>query len=129
MFETSSDLVKSSVQMVKQSTIGVLKNVSKTGFWKAALNMNANGDTESLLEIDDDDRQKQPRDDVQSFPCFYEALHDQCRIGNTGTKYTKYSTLEVANSKLKLCQILLRVATLSETACYGLEVSDVGHCE
>lgn len=115
--------------MVKQSTLGILKNVGNKNFWKTALNMNPNVDSDGSMDFDEDKRQNDSYLDLPSFPCFYASLHDKCRISNTEPKYTKYSMPEVHNSKLKLCQTLLRVATLSETACYGLEVSDISHRE
>ncbi|XP_043281636.1 neuroblastoma-amplified sequence-like [Venturia canescens] len=124
---TSSDIVKSSAQMVKQSTLGILKNVGNKNFWKTALNMNANVDSDGSIDFDEDKRHNDSLADAPSFPCFYASLHDKFRLSNTEPKYTKYSMPEIHNSKLKLCQTLLRVATLSETASYGFEVSDISH--
>lgn len=127
IIETSSGIVQSSAQIVKQSTLGILKNVSNKSFWKTALNMNSNADSDGSIDIEDDTARRESRSDLPSFPSFYESLHDRCRVSDIDPKYTKYSMPEARNTRLKLCQTLLRVATLSETACYGLEVSDISH--
>jgi hypothetical protein len=67
------------------------------------------------------------QEQLQKFPCFYETLHENCGISNLDTKYSKYSQVDI-NTKLKLCQTLLRISLLSETASYGVEVSNVNHC-
>ena len=68
-------------------------------------------------------------DDVQSFPCFYEDLHKNCKISNFDTKYTNYSMPDIQITQLKCCRALLRITMLNESSCCGLEVSDINHCK
>lgn len=128
---TSTQIVKSSAELVKKSTYSLLKNVGNKSFWKNTLNLNFVGDSrpESAPGEDEiltlDVLAKSP----QSFSCFYESLHDDCSVSNLDTNYSKYSLPDVKQSKFKLCQNLVRVALLGECASYGVEVSSIDHCE
>ncbi|XP_057318854.1 NBAS subunit of NRZ tethering complex-like [Microplitis mediator] len=126
ILETSTGLVKSSAQLVKQSTLGILQNVGAQGFWKTALNFNRTKDEDNYLAESNTDNEDK-RDEIQSFPAFYASLYDKCTLSRWDTRYERYSMPDIDNSKLKMCQTLLRITTLSETASYGLEVSDINH--
>ncbi|CAD6224651.1 GSCOCG00005485001-RA-CDS [Cotesia congregata] len=126
IFETSTGLVKSSAQLVKNSTLGILQNVGAQGFWKTALSFSRTQDEDSYLaESNSDNNDK--RDEIQSFPAFYASLFDQCTLSRWDSRYERYSMPDIDNTKLKMCQTLLRITKLSETASYGLEVSDISH--
>lgn len=116
---TSTEFLKSSADLVKRSTFGLISSVRATKFWPIANSKN-NEDTQESFNVNPD---------AQGFPCFYESLHDKCRISPFDTRYSKYSMPENFNKRLQLCQSLIRIATLSETTCYGSEVSDIDHCE
>ncbi|XP_043477356.1 neuroblastoma-amplified sequence-like [Leptopilina heterotoma] len=122
---TSTELVISSANLVKNSTFGILRNAGNKDFWKTALSFNLTGGNENI--ISKDEVEEIVNDNIQSFPCFYQSLHKNSKFSKFDTKYTKYSDDNEFNTRLKLCQTLLRVSLLSETACYGLEVSDVNH--
>lgn len=122
---TSTELVISSANLVKNSTFGILRNAGNKDFWKTALSFNLTGGNENI--IPKDEVEEIVNDNIQSFPCFYKSLHKNAKLSKFDTKYTKYSDDNEFNTRLKLCQTLLRVSLLSETACYGLEVSDVNH--
>ena len=124
---TSTELVRSSANLVKQSTYGILRNAGHKDFWKIALNFNLTRGTEAYTRKDE--VEEIVDENLQSFPCFYQSLHKVAKISKFDTKYTQYSDDNEYNTRLKLCQTLLRVSMLSETACYGLEVSDVNHCK
>lgn len=111
---------------MKQSTFDLIKNAGNKDFWKSKLNFNFTENMQKIIpenEIIKKERQEQ----LQKFSCFYETLHDNCGISDLDTKYSKYSQ-DDGNVKLKLCQTLLRISLLSETASYGAEISDVDHC-
>lgn len=111
---------------MKQSTFDLIKNAGNKNFWTSKLNFNFTEPTQKVV-ADNEVIEKRSREPLQKFPCFYESLHDNCGISNLDTKYSKYSQDDY-NIKLKLCQTLLRISLLSETASYGAEVSDVKHC-
>lgn len=112
---------------MKQSTYGILRNAGNKDFWKTALNFKFTRGSETY--ITKDEVEEIIDENIQSFHCFYQSLHKVAKISKFDTKYTQYSDENEYNTRLKLCQTLLRVSMLSETACYGLEVSDVNHCK
>ena len=124
--QTSTELIKGSAQIVKQSTFDLLRNAGNRDFWKSKLNFNFTDNTEKI-DLENEIIDKRRQEILQKFFSFYETSHEICGISNLNTKYSKYSQDE-NNIKLKLCQTLLRISLLSETASYGLEVSDVNHC-
>ncbi|XP_034935335.1 neuroblastoma-amplified sequence-like [Chelonus insularis] len=126
ILETSTELVKNSAQLVKQSTLEILKNVSSHSFWKTATNINTKNNQESSID-NTNNSEVLKRDEVQSFPFFYISLHKNCNTSRFDTKYNDYSMPDINNIKLKICQTLLRINALSETASYGLNVSDINH--
>lgn len=113
---------------MKDSTFGLIKNISDTNFWKSRLKFNFTNNQGNDIEHDSTERHEND-DDVQSFPCFYECLHEKCKVSNLDSKYTTYSMPDLENTKLKCCRAFLRIAMLSESSCYGLEVSDINHCK
>lgn len=113
---------------MKESTFGLIKNISDTNFWKSGLKLSFANSQSNDIQYDDSGRHED-EDDVQSFPCFYECVHKKCRLSDLDTKYVNYSIPDVQNTKLKCCRAFLRIAMLSETSCYGLEVSDINHCK
>ncbi|XP_008201876.1 neuroblastoma-amplified sequence [Nasonia vitripennis] len=122
--QTSTELVKSSAQIVKQSTFDLIKSAGNKNFWTSKLNFNFAGTAHKVTENEIIEKKKQGP--LQKFPCFYETLHENCGVSDLDTKYSKYSQDDY-NAKLKLSQTLLRILLLSETASYGAEVSDVNH--
>nr|XP_034172180.1 neuroblastoma-amplified sequence-like isoform X2 [Osmia lignaria] len=126
VLEASTEIVKTSANIMKDSTFGLIKNISDTNFWKSRLKFNFTNNQGNDTEHDNTERHEND-DDVQSFPCFYERLHEKCKVSNLDSKYTSYSMPDLENTKLKCCRAFLRVAMLSESSCYGLEVSDINH--
>ncbi|XP_015111242.1 neuroblastoma-amplified sequence [Diachasma alloeum] len=126
ILETSTGIVKNSAQIFNQS-LGILRSVSNQGFWRAALNINRKNVFEDTYDVDEDATLEKYRGILQSFPFFYQSLHENCLVSRIDTRYSKYSQPDVDNTKLKMCQTLVRVALLSETASYGLEISDIRH--
>lgn len=129
ILETSTEIVKSSANMVKESTFGLIKNISDTSFWKSRLNFNFTNNLENNMQYETEEEQNMKNANLQTFPCFYESLHEMCKTSTTETKYNKYSMVDIQNTKLKCCRALLRISLLSESSCYGLEVSDINHCK
>ncbi|KAF7993079.1 hypothetical protein HCN44_005860 [Aphidius gifuensis] len=127
IIEQSTDIVKNSANIFKNSTIGIFKNVSNHNFWIKKLNLNTNNIWENSYEVEDNVSQEKLRGNVQSFPYFYQSIYDNCLTSRIDTKYTKYSMPDIDNTKLKICQTLLRVTILNETACYGYEINDIDH--
>ncbi|KAK0092818.1 hypothetical protein PV326_000527 [Microctonus aethiopoides] len=129
ILETSSGIVKSSAQIVKNSTIEILKNVSNQSFWKKALNINSRNVQDISIDNENDNEQEENHDEVQSFPFFYQSLHSNSNINisRVDTKYDRYSMPDINNTSLKICQTLLRITLLTETSSYGSEVSDINH--
>ncbi|KAK0162101.1 hypothetical protein PV327_008465 [Microctonus hyperodae] len=129
ILETSSGIVKSSAQIVKNSTIEILKNVSNQNFWKMALNINSRNIQDTSIDNENDNEQEESHDEVQSFPFFYQLLHSNSNINvsRVDTKYDRYSMPDINNTSLKICQTLLRITLLTETSSYGSEVSDINH--
>ncbi|XP_043256899.1 neuroblastoma-amplified sequence-like [Colletes gigas] len=125
MFEASTEMVKSSANMMKESTFGLIKSIRDTNFWKSRLKLNFTNSQDSDAEYINENQRD--NGDVQSFPCFYECLHKNYKLSDLDTKYTNYSMLDIQNTKLKCCQTFLRIAMLSESSCCGLEVSDINH--
>ncbi|XP_012217633.2 NBAS subunit of NRZ tethering complex-like [Linepithema humile] len=125
MLETSTEIVKSSANIMKESTFGLIKNISDTNFWKSRLRFNFTNNSNTQHEAEGE--QSEEDVDLQSFPCYYESLHEMCRISNNETRYNKYSMADIQNIRLKCCRALLRITILSESSCYGLEVSDINH--
>lgn len=113
---------------MKDTTFGLIKNISDTNFWKSRLKFNFANNQDDEIAHDNKDHRPDD-DDIQSFPCFYEDLHKNCRLSNLETKYANYATPDLDSVQLKCCRAFLRVAMLSESSCYGLEVSDVNHCK
>lgn len=126
MLETSTGIVKSSANIMKESTFSLIRNISNTNFWKSRLNLNFKNDVETN---ESEVEQNKEDDSLQSFPCYYESLHELCRISANETRYNKYSMTDIENTKLKCCRALLRITILSESSCYGLEISDINHCK
>lgn len=129
VLETSTEIVKSSANIVKNSTFGLLKNISDTNFWKSRLNFNFRNNLGSNLQYEIEGEQNAENANLQTFPCFYESLHEMCKTSIIETRYNKYSMVDIQNTKLKCCRALLRITMLSESSCYGLEVSDINHCK
>lgn len=132
MLETSTEIVKSSANIMKKSTFRLIKNISDTNFWKSRLRFNFANDLDADEQYEDAEEQKENAnedDNRQSFPCYYESLHGTCKISANEPRYNKYSMPDVQNTKLKCCRALLRITMLSESSCYGLEVSDIDHCK
>ncbi|XP_011879378.1 PREDICTED: neuroblastoma-amplified sequence-like isoform X2 [Vollenhovia emeryi] len=127
MLETSTGIVKSSANLMKESTFSLIRNISNTKFWKSRLNLNFKNDLETSVQHEFEIEQKEEDANLQSFPCYYESLHKLCRISVNGTRYNKYSMTDIENTKLKCCRALLRISMLSESSCYGLEISDINH--
>ncbi|XP_014468091.1 PREDICTED: neuroblastoma-amplified sequence-like [Dinoponera quadriceps] len=129
MLETSTEIVKSSANIMKKSTFRLIKNISDTSFWKSRLRFNFANDLETDEQYEDAEEQNGTSEDAnrQSFPCYYESLHGACKISANEARYNKYSVPDVQNTKLKCCRALLRITMLSESSCYGLEVSDIDH--
>lgn len=127
MLETSTEIVKSSANIVKESTFGLIKNISDTNFWKSRLKFSFTNNLNTQHETEGEQGEEDA--DLQSFPCYYESLHEMCRISTNETRYNKYSTTDIQNIRLKCCRALLRITILSESSCYGLEVSDINHCK
>lgn len=125
MLETSTEIVKSSANIMKESTFGLIKNISDTNFWKSRLRFSFTNDTQHEAEGE----QSEEDADLQSFPCYYESLHEMCRMSANETRYNQYSTTDIQNIRLKCCRAFLRITILSESSCYGLEVSDINHCK
>lgn len=128
VLEASTGIVKTSANMMKESTFGLIKNISDTNFWKSRLKLGFANSQDNDIEHDDNET-REDEDNIQSFPCFYEYLHEKCKLSNLDTKYISYSIPDVQNTKLKCCRAFLRIAMLSESSCHGLEVSDINHCE
>ncbi|XP_012278109.1 neuroblastoma-amplified sequence isoform X2 [Orussus abietinus] len=126
VLETSTGIVKNSAQRVKESTFGVIKNVSNRQFWKSAIRSYLTESTNTYNDSEDDIPIMET-EKLQSFPAFYESLHKCCAVSNLDVQYTKYSMQDINSTKLKLCQILLRITALTETASYGSETSDINH--
>ncbi|XP_072751649.1 NBAS subunit of NRZ tethering complex [Anoplolepis gracilipes] len=127
ILETSTEIVKSSANIVKESTFGLIKNISDTNFWKSRLNFNFTNNLENNMPYETENEQNMENTNLQTFPCFYESLHEMSKTSITQTKYNKYSMVDIQNTKLKCCRALLRITMLSESSCYGLEVSDINH--
>ncbi|XP_076245721.1 NBAS subunit of NRZ tethering complex [Calliopsis andreniformis] len=126
VFEASTEIVKTSANMMKRSTFGLIKNISDGNFWKSRLKLGF-GNSQDNDEEYHDVKIYEDEDNVQSFPCFYETLHEKCKLSHLDTKYTSYSIPDIQNAKLRCCRAFLRIAMLSESSCYGLEVSDIRH--
>ncbi|KAG7201140.1 hypothetical protein KM043_003931 [Ampulex compressa] len=126
ILETSTEIVKNSASIVKESTFDLIKNISDSGFWKQRLKFNLSGSFGNEPHAENIESDTEPAD-IQSFPTFYESLHKEYRLSNLDTKYTLYSMPEIQNTKLKCCRAFLRITMLSESSCYGAEVSDVRH--
>jgi hypothetical protein len=129
MLETSTGIVKSSANIMKQSTFGLIKNIGDTSFWKSRLRFNFANNLKTEVQHESEGEQKEDNTELQSFPQFYESLHETCETSANGTQYNKYSMADVQNTKLKCCRAFLRITILSESSCYGLEVSDINHCK
>lgn len=129
ILETSTEIVKSSANIVKNSTFGLIKNISDTNFWKSRLNFNFTNNLENNLQYEIENEQNIENANLQAFPCFYESLHEMYKTSIIETRYNKYSMVNIHNTKLKCCRALLRITMLSESSCYGLEVSDINHCK
>lgn len=125
--QTSTELMKTSAQIVTQSTFDLLKNARNTDFWKSKLNFNFHENPQKTLAANEI-IEKKSLEPSQNFPCFYETLNEDFGISDLDTKYVKYS-LDDDNIKLQLCKTLLRISLLSETASYGAEISDINHCK
>ncbi|XP_012141773.2 NBAS subunit of NRZ tethering complex isoform X2 [Megachile rotundata] len=126
VLEASTEIVKTSANIMKDSTFGLIKNISDTNFWKSRLKINFTNNSGNNIEYDNTAHHEND-DNVQSFPCFYERLHEKCKVGDLESKYTSYSMPDIQNTRLKCCRAFLRVAMLSESSCYGLESSDINH--
>ncbi|XP_076751683.1 NBAS subunit of NRZ tethering complex [Xylocopa sonorina] len=126
VLEASTDIVKSSANIMKNSTFGLIKNVSDTNFWKSRLKFNFTNGRDSDAGYDGEEQPVED-DNVQSFPCFYKDSHKNCRLSDLDTKYVNYSMPDVQNTQLKCCRAFLRITMLNESLCYGLEVSDINH--
>ncbi|KAK2578040.1 hypothetical protein KPH14_008457 [Odynerus spinipes] len=98
MFETSTEIVKTSANIMKESTYGLIKNIGNTNFWKSSLKFS-----------------------------FSNSLQRETQSENEDNKHENYSMPEVQNTKLKLCRALLRISLLNEASCYGYEVNDINH--
>jgi len=129
MLETSTGIVKSSANIMKESTFSLIRNISNTNFWKSRLNLNFKNDLETNAQHESEMEQNEEDINLQSFPCYYESLHELYRISVNETRYNKYSMTDIENMKLKCCRVLLRITILSESSCYGLEISDINHCK
>ncbi|KAL6266607.1 hypothetical protein P5V15_003452 [Pogonomyrmex californicus] len=127
MLKTSTGIVKSSANIMKESTFSLIRNISNTTFWKSRLNLNFKNELETDIQHESDMENKKEDANLQSFPCYYESLHKLCRISVNETKYDKCFMTDIENTKLKCCRTLLRITMLSESACYGLEISDINH--
>lgn len=131
MLETSTEIVKSSANIMKKSTFRLIKNISDTSFWKSRLRFNFANDLDTDEQYEDAEAQSEVSEDNnrQSFPCYYESLHGTCRTSANEPRYNKYSMPDAQNTKLKCCRTLLRITMLSESSSHGLEVSDIDHCK
>uniref|UniRef100_A0A0C9RYP9 Nbas_0 protein n=1 Tax=Fopius arisanus TaxID=64838 RepID=A0A0C9RYP9_9HYME len=116
ILETSTGIVKNSAQIFNQS-LGIIRS---------ALRIKEDV-FEDTYDVDEDATLERYRGVLQSFPFFYQTLHENCLVSRIDTRYSKYTRPNGDNTRLRMCQTLVRVALLSETACYGLEVSDVRH--
>ncbi|KAK1127326.1 hypothetical protein K0M31_003870 [Melipona bicolor] len=123
VLEASTEIVKTSANIMKDSTLGLIKNISDTNFWKSRLKFNF------LNNQNNDIGYENPieADDVQSFPCFYENLHKNCKLSKFDTKYVNYSMPDLQDTQLQCYRALLRITMLNESSCYGLEVSNISH--
>jgi len=128
MLETSTGIVKNSANIMKESTFSLIRNISNTNFWKSRLNLNFKNELETNAQYKFEVENKK-NINLQSFSCFYESLHELYRINVNEMNYNKYSMTNVENTKLKCCQALLRITILSESSCYGLEISNINHCK
>nr|XP_033341499.1 neuroblastoma-amplified sequence-like isoform X1 [Megalopta genalis] len=126
VLEASTEMVKTSANIMKASTVSLIRNISDTSFWKSRLKLGLESSHSNVTEYNDQENHEN-NDDVQSFPCFYECLHERSRLSNLDTKYINYSMPDVEITKLKCCRAFLRIAMLSESSCYGMEVSDINH--
>ncbi|XP_048513808.1 NBAS subunit of NRZ tethering complex-like isoform X2 [Athalia rosae] len=125
---TSTDMVRSSAELVKKSTYSILRNVGNKDFWKNTLNLNFAAQSGEVFQREDEIlKLDAPEKSPQSFSCFYESLHNDSSVSIFETDYTKYSMPDLNENKFKLCQNLVRVALLGESACYGIEVSNIDH--
>ncbi|XP_014605991.1 PREDICTED: neuroblastoma-amplified sequence-like isoform X1 [Polistes canadensis] len=126
VFETSTEIVKTSANIIKNSTYRLIKNIGNTDFWKSRLKFNFSNSLHKETQ-DENETNDNENINIQSFPCFYETLHKNERTSNLDTKYINYSMPEVQNTKLKLCRALLRISLLTETSCGGQEINDINH--
>ncbi|XP_076658373.1 NBAS subunit of NRZ tethering complex isoform X1 [Halictus rubicundus] len=126
VLEASTEMVKTSANIMKTSTFSLIRNISDTSFWKSRLKLGFESGQDNDAEYNDQ-KSHEDHDDIQSLPCFYESLHERCRLSSLDTKYVNYSMPDIQNAKLKCCRAFLRIAMLSESSCYGLEVSDINH--
>lgn len=130
MLETSTEIVKSSANIVKESTFGLIRNISNTNFWKSRLKFKLADNSETdALQYEDGEKQNEEDADRQSFPYYYESLHEMCRISSNETRYDKYSMPDVQNKKLKYCRALLRITVLSESVCNGQLENNIDDCK
>jgi len=129
MLETSTGIVRSSANIMKQSTFSLIRNIGDTSFWKSRLRFNFANNLETEVQHEPEEEQKEKNTELQSFPQFYKSLHETCGTSANDTQYNKYSMADIQNAKLKCCRALLRITILSESSCYGLEVSDINHCK
>ncbi|KAF7386326.1 hypothetical protein HZH68_013458 [Vespula germanica] len=126
VFETSTEIVKTSANIMKNSTYGLIKNIGNTDFWKSRLKFSFSNSLQKETQNENESNEHE-NTNIQSFSCFYETLHTNERTSNLDTKYVNYSMLEVQNTKLKLCRALLRISLLTEASCNGHEVNDINH--
>lgn len=126
VFETSTEIVKTSANIIKNSTYRLIKNIGNTDIWKSRLKFNFSNPLHKETQ-DENETNDNENINIQSFPCFYETLHKNERTSNLDTKYINYSMPEVQNTKLKLCRALLRISLLTETSCGGQEINDINH--
>lgn len=126
--ELMPKILATSSKLVMNSTLSVIDMAKNRDFWS--------GNLKSFLKTSDkisfeviDDLSFETRGDVQSFPCFYESLHENAKLSNLDTKYNQYSIPKNRNDELKLFQTLLRVAMLKESSTCGGDTNDISQCE
>lgn len=82
--------------------------------------------SETDAQCEADGEQNEDNTNVQSFPCYYESLHEMCRISPSETRYNKYSMAE-KNINLKCYQALLRIFKLSESIHCRLQAKEFNY--
>ncbi|XP_068083289.1 NBAS subunit of NRZ tethering complex [Anabrus simplex] len=101
-----------STEALKKTTYNLIQNISDKDYWKTTFRWGWDVMTNSYTDEDEKDETLSS----PGFPEFYASLSPGCHASRLTTCYDRFANPDIKDNALKLCQAMLSILILEETA-------------